>query len=206
MSLFSQNNFWARKIHSLLGVIPLGAFLVEHLVTNSFAKQGAVVYNEKIEWIQSMPYLLGLEIGLIGIPILLHAGLGIFYLWGWKDNSTRQRYPRNFMYTLQRVTGILVLLFIGYHVWEFRIATAIYDIPVNYALVAEKMTSFPHLLMYIVGITATVVHFANGIWGFLIHWGITVGPKAQRISSYICAGMGLTLLYIGIDALFAFVN
>jgi len=205
MSLFSKQNFWLRKVHSLLGVIPIGAFLVEHLITNSFAKFGPEVYNEKIEWIQGLPYLLSLEIGLILIPLLLHVCLGFYYLWGWKDNATQYRYPRNFMYTLQRITGMMAFVFIVYHVWEFRILTAIKGIPVNFDLVAAEMAESFILWFYAAGIAASVFHLANGLWGFLIHWGITVGPKAQRFSAVICAGFGISLLYIGLDALFSFV-
>ena len=59
-------------------------------------------------------------------------------------------------------------------------------------------------LFYILGISATVFHFSNGIRSFLIHWGITIGPESQRISAVVCAGIGLILLYIGIDALWAY--
>ena len=206
MSWFKENNFLLRKIHSLLGIVPIGAFLIEHLITNSYAKQGADVYNEKIEWIQNLPYLLGLEIGLIFVPILLHVGLGFVYLWGWKDNSKQYRYQRNFMYMLQRITGIITFIFVVYHVWEFRIETVLEDIPVNFDLVAQEMRSQSSLWFYVIGISSTIYHFSNGIWSFLIHWGITIGPRAQKISGFICAGIGFTLLYIGLDALFAFVS
>ena len=39
-------------------------------------------------------------------------------------------------------------------------------------------------LLYMIGVVASVFHFANGMWAFLVSWGITVGPRAQRISSY----------------------
>ena len=206
MSWFKENNFLLRKVHSLLGIVPIGAFLVEHLITNSFANQGPDVYNDKVAWIQTLPYLLWLEVGLIFIPILLHAGLGIVYLWGWKDNSTKHRYPRNFMYTFQRITGVIALVFVVYHVWEFRIEAALNDIPINFDLVAEEMKNPRALWFYVLGISSTIFHFSNGIWSFLIHWGITVGPRAQKVSAYVCGGIGCALLYIGLDALFAFVS
>ncbi|MBI2645432.1 MAG: succinate dehydrogenase cytochrome b558 subunit [Deltaproteobacteria bacterium] len=199
-----KNNFLVRKIHSLLGIFPVGVFLTEHLITNSFATFGPEVYNEKIEWIQSMPYLFALEVGFIFVPLLFHALFGFVFLWAWKDNSSRYRYARNWLYTLQRVTGIIAFVFIGYHVWEFRIETALNGKPVDFELVANEMVNIRAFLFYIVGISATVFHFTNGIWSFLVHWGITVGPKSQRIAGYVCAGLGVALLYIGLDALWAF--
>ena len=206
MSWFKENNFLFRKIHSLLGIFPVGIFLIEHLVTNSFAKFGPEVYNEKIEWIQGLPYLLAMEATLIWVPLLLHAGLGFVYLWAWKDNSARYRYPRNFMYTLQRITGMVAFAFIATHVWDFRIETALKGIPIDFDLVAAELTSPFMFIFYVMGVASTVFHFSNGIWGFLIHWGITIGPKAQRWSGMVCAGIGALLLYIGMDSLFAFVR
>jgi len=206
MSLFKKHQFLVRKLHSFLGLFPIGVFLIEHLITNSFAKQGAGIYNEKIEWIQGMPYLFAMEIGFIFVPLLLHVLLGFIYLWGWKDNLAQYRYPRNFLYTFQRISGIAAFVFIGYHVWTFRIATALYDTLVNFDLVAQAMLSPWILIFYVIGIASIVFHFANGIWNFLVHWGMTTGPRSQRISGVVCAGVGLILLYVGLDALFAFVK
>lgn len=205
MGWLKKHNFLIRKIHSLLGLGPIGLFLIEHLITNSFARQGIDVYNEKIEWIQGLPYLLLMEIGLIFVPLILHVVLGIVFLWAWQDNSIRYPYARNRLYALQRVTGMIAFFFIGYHVWQFRIATEIYDLPVNFQLVSDAMTNKVVFGFYLLGIAASVFHFANGVWSFLVHWGITVGPKSQQISGYICAGVGALLLYIGFDALFAFI-
>ncbi len=200
----SQNNFLIRKVHSLLGIVPVGIFLVEHLITNSFATFGPEVYNEKIEFIQSLPYLFALEVGMIFSPLLFHALFGFVFLWAWKDNSAQYHYARNWLYTLQRVTGIIAFIFIGVHVWSFRINTVLTGTPVDFDLVANAMVDVKVFLFYILGILATVFHFSNGIWGFLVHWGVTIGPKSQRIAGYVCAGIGLVLLYIGLDALWAF--
>ena len=41
------------------------------------------------------------------------------------------------------------------------------------------------LAFYIIGVVAASFHLANGMWSFCVSWGITVGPKAQRISTYV---------------------
>lgn len=183
----------------------MGVFLMEHLITNSFGKFGPEVYNEKIEWIQGLPYLLAMEIGIIFLPILFHALFGVVFLWAWKDNSLQYSYSRNWRYTFQRVTGVIALFFIGYHVWKFRIETALTGIPVNFDLVAGAFQNPLVFYFYFLGMVSIVYHFTNGVWSFLVHWGITVGPRAQQISTYVCAALGLGLLYIGLDALWAFV-
>ena len=205
MSWLVKNNFLIRKVHSLLGIVPIGLFLMEHLITNSFATFGPEVYNEKIEFFQSLLYLLGLEIGTIFAPILFHAVLGVIFLWAWKDNSIQYPYARNWLYTLQRVTGIIAFAFIAYHVWEFRIESVLNGEEVNFDLVAGHLDNSWIFGFYILGITSAIFHFANGVWNFLVHWGITVGPRAQKLSGCVCAGIGVVFLYVGLNALWAFI-
>ena len=58
--------------------------------------------------------------------------------------------------------------------------------------------------LYVIGVTSAIFHFFNGIWGGLIHWGITVGPKAQRVSAYICTLVGVAASAFGLWVLWGF--
>jgi succinate dehydrogenase / fumarate reductase cytochrome b subunit len=60
------------------------------------------------------------------------------------------------------------------------------------------------VLFYFVGVSAATFHFANGIWNFLIKWGITVGERAQKYSGYICALIALGVYVYIITSLYAF--
>ena len=40
-----NREFFNRRLHSLLGVIPIGLFLVQHLVVNHFATEGEESFN-----------------------------------------------------------------------------------------------------------------------------------------------------------------
>jgi len=53
---------------------------------------------------------------------------------------------------------------------------------------------------------AASYHFANGLWSFLVSWGITVGPRAQRVSSYVCMSLFALVSIMFIASLFAFRN
>jgi succinate dehydrogenase / fumarate reductase cytochrome b subunit len=53
---------------------------------------------------------------------------------------------------------------------------------------------------------ATVWHLANGIWLFLVDWGITIGERAQRLTGYACIAFGVLLLLVGINAAVAFIR
>ena len=45
---WERHHFWIRRLHSLMGVIPLGVFLVMHLMANASILGGAEVFNESL--------------------------------------------------------------------------------------------------------------------------------------------------------------
>jgi len=59
-------------------------------------------------------------------------------------------------------------------------------------------------VLYLIGVLAATFHFANGLWAFLISWGITVGERAQRISSKICMGVFVVVAVLFILSLVGF--
>jgi succinate dehydrogenase / fumarate reductase cytochrome b subunit len=73
-------------------------------------------------------------------------------------------------------------------------------------IVAREFRMVPIFIVYLIGITATVWHLANGIWLFLVDWGITIGERAQRLTGYACIGFGVVLLLVGINAAIAFIR
>ena len=46
-----NREFVNRRLHSLLGVIPVGVFLMQHLVVNNFATKGAEAFNKAAAFI-----------------------------------------------------------------------------------------------------------------------------------------------------------
>ncbi|NIQ01264.1 MAG: succinate dehydrogenase, partial [Nitrospinaceae bacterium] len=52
-------------------------------------------------------------------------------------------------------------------------------------------------VIYLVGIFSATFHFANGLWGYCISWGILIGRTAQRNASYVFLLFGLVLTLMG---------
>ncbi len=200
--------FWLRRLHSLTGVIPIGVFLFEHMLTNSRAAEGRVAYNEAVEFLLGLPYVLYLEIFLIGIPILFHALIGVYLAVAFRPNPTQYSYFRNWTHFFQRVSGIFLLVYIVWHVYETRYQ-AVLDpsIKLNFFdYMAAQFTNPWVVAFQIAGTLAAIFHLANGLWTFLIVWGITVSAKAQKISLFVCYGFGLVLLYMAFDAFRGFLT
>jgi succinate dehydrogenase / fumarate reductase cytochrome b subunit len=74
-----------------------------------------------------------------------------------------------------------------------------------YDIVAGEFRNIVILIVYMIGIAATVWHFANGLWLFAVDWGIVIGERAQRLMGYACIAFGVFLLAVGINAELAFV-
>ncbi|MEJ9210216.1 succinate dehydrogenase cytochrome b558 subunit [Bacillus smithii] len=199
-----NREFFNRRLHSLLGVIPIGLFLTEHLIVNHFATRGAESFNRAAKFMESLPLLYLLEIVLIFLPLLYHAIYGLYIAFTAKNNLGNFGYFRNWMFFLQRLTGIFTLIFVVWHVWETRVQAAMGE-EVNYDMVANILSNPFMLAFYIVGVVSAIFHFSNGLWSFCVSWGIIVTPRSQRVFTYVSLLVFVLLSYVGLSALFAFV-
>lgn len=203
-----MNAILVKRLHSLLGVFPIGVFLIEHVYTNALAILGKhgykYVYDERIAELRSIPYLLIIEISFIFVPILLHILLGLWITTkGNLGSIARYGYFRNWMYVLQRITGIILVVYIIFHVVETRIKTGG---NVSYDFVSSVLKDTGVFAFYVVGLACACFHFGNGLWSFLVTWGITVGERAQKVSSVVCLFIGLLIFAVGLHSLIAFVG
>ncbi|MFZ5825949.1 MAG: succinate dehydrogenase cytochrome b558 subunit [Bacillota bacterium] len=207
-----RNHFLLRRLHSLTGIIPVGGFLVFHLWENSKAMKGPEAYNEVILWINSMPFVWAFEIFGIFLPLYFHAIYGIYIAADAKHNVSNYSYGRNWAFFFQRLTGMVTLFFVTYHIWHFRVqkllgayetGTAMPGLP-DYDVVAAALSNNLVAAVYAIGIIASAYHLANGIYTFLITWGITIGAKSQRVSNVVTNAMFVGISALGLVALFAF--
>ncbi|HYO92442.1 MAG TPA: hypothetical protein VEQ40_12430, partial [Pyrinomonadaceae bacterium] len=188
--------------------------LLEHFYTNSKAMTGREDFNKAVTDLQSIPYILFIEIGLIFIPLIYHAVYGLVITIEARPNNLHYPYPRNWFYLVQRITGVILFFFILFHVLNFRfgLIPGLNEVSVAHApdqafdIVAREFRMIPILIIYVIGIVATVWHFANGLWLFMVDWGIAIGARAQRLTGYACIAFGLLLLAVGINAMISFIR
>ena len=79
---------------------------------------------------------------------------------------------------LQRVTGVFLVMFIAWHIYETRIQKAL-GAEVDFDMMANILSNPFMLAFYIAGVLAATFHLANGVWSFLVTWGITQSPRSQ---------------------------
>ena len=53
-----NREFFNRRLHSLLGVIPVGLYLTVHLVVNHFATKGEEAFNNAADFMGNLPFLI----------------------------------------------------------------------------------------------------------------------------------------------------
>jgi succinate dehydrogenase / fumarate reductase cytochrome b subunit len=218
----ARTRYFAKKLFELTGFLPIGAFLIEHFYSNfqAVGEGGAERFNTVVKDLQTNPIVIFVEIGAIGLPLLYHAAYGIFVAKQARFNNGSYGYLRNWTYFLQRISGVILLFYIGYHVWNTRLLPLVHpDNPLlqhvdGQALLSsrymhdyfnEQLFGFlPVVWIYVVGIACAVYHFANGLWNVGVHWGLTVSPRAQRLSGFVCGLVGATLLAVGLASLLAF--
>jgi succinate dehydrogenase / fumarate reductase cytochrome b subunit len=202
-----DRHFALRKLHSLLGLIPIGAFLVFHLYENSQAAKGKEHFQEHVVgFIEGIHLVEVLEIFFIALPILFHGIYGVIIWFQGRTNTGSYGYFRNWMYLWQRIAGAVAFVFILTHVWETRMQVVLGKLPKDqlYDKMVEIFSNPVWQVWYAIGIVAAVFHFANGLWLMGITWGFTVGPRSQKIATGVWTIFGLMLLGLGFWSLFGF--
>ncbi len=198
-----ESEFYWRRLHSLLGIIPIGLFVTQHLIINHFATKGAESFNTAAHFIENLPFIYFLEWFVIYIPLMFHAFYGVYLAFTSKNNVQRYGTFRNWMFMLQRVTGVFLVIFIAWHIYETRIQK-LFGAEVNYDMMADIFQSPFMIVFYALGILAATFHLANGVWSFLVTWGLAQSPRSQKIVTYVTLGIFVILSVIGMRALFAF--
>ena len=200
-----DREFLWRRLHSLLGVIPVGLFLVFHLSLNFTAVGGEEAYNGATGVMDLVPHnlLLLIEWVVIYIPLLFHAFYGVFIAFTATPNTGRFSTYRNWMFSLQRFTGVFLVIFVAWHIFQTRIQKAL-GAEVNFNMM-EEIVSNPFMLgFYIVGILSATFHLSNGLWSFLVSWGITQSPQSQKVATYVTNIIFVILSVIGVVAILSF--
>lgn len=193
-------HFLIRRVHSLLGLLPIGIFLMFHLTLNLSARLGASQYDKVIEGMRSFPGIFVVELVVIFIPIAFHAIYGAWVVYTGQSNILRYKYARNWYYIIQRISGIYTVIFVLAHVWVLRFGEA------NFAAFQQIVGNPLGLIFYALGIVLAIFHFTNGLWTFAITWGITIGPDAQRKWGYACSVIFVILTAVGLADLTAFLK
>lgn len=270
--------FLLKRLHSLSGLF-ITLYLIEHLFVNS---QAALINIEPdlgfitaVNSIHSLPFLLFIEVTLLGVPILTHALLGIMYLKSGENNVFDRslnkpylpEYGRNWAYTFQRITSWILLFGIVAHVIQMRFidyplishdglehsyvvrltgdqglesladrldvqlytaaqvkelqhapswVVALQDRPLTNSelvavasnfgtaelLIVRETFKMPIMLvLYTIFVLAACFHGFNGLWTFLISWGVTLTARSQQVTLWMAQFLMILIAFLGLAAI-----
>jgi succinate dehydrogenase / fumarate reductase cytochrome b subunit len=200
-------SFLLRRLHSLSGIIPVGAFLFEHiLISNSAAIGGPAAYARQVRFLAGLPLVPVLELFGIWLPILFHALFGLYIWYRGETNVGEYPWTGNWMYTAQRWTGGIAFAYILWHTWTMRFTGVdLHEYPgASFGKVQGEVFQTPLFLFYVVGLIAASWHFAYGIWLFCAKWGIVSGEKARKRFLIVCLAFFFVLTGAGLASLTSF--
>lgn len=216
-----QDSYLLHKLHSLSGILPIGLFMMFHLTINSYSLRGATEFNTAVKAISYAPFIVLLEIGVIAIPILFHALYGMIIvaeMQGPGGNVSHYGYGRNWLYVLQRWSGVVALAYLLWHTYDTTFMKYGYELTqgdvghelgfksISYDAMAYRMAIPWYLAVQITGVTAAAFHLGNGLLNFSIRWGIAIGKEAQRIAAALGWVLGIALTVLGATIAINFAN
>jgi succinate dehydrogenase / fumarate reductase cytochrome b subunit len=189
----------ARRLFSLSGLVPLGAFLALHVVVNARAIRGEAAFDAAVSALQRVPAVRLLEIAFVVAPLVLHAALGVWLIATRTPLYEISPYPRP-LGTAMRVTGVLALAFLAWHLPEMRVLSpGARPGGGELSTILSEDLSSTHLgvpwvgLAYLVGAGAVTLHFVAGAWGFFARLPRGADPASRRWVAWAAAGLGVTM-------------
>ena len=204
-SVLQANRRRWRRLHTLSGGLVLGAFVVEHLLTNASALGGQAGYDAVVGSILHLRVLPVFEVLFIVVPLLFHAGYGVVLLRSHTTpEAEMERYGDRRLWIIQRISAVFVALFVLVHLWELRLQRLIFGLPEDalYTTLTAHLSwtwgGLPWIAFgYLAGIALVLFHFANGLYAATDAWGIAVDPAGRRRVRIATVALAVALFVVG---------
>ena len=195
---------WLRW-HSLLGVVPLAGYLLLHLLEQVLALRGSALQRGFQALLDRSAVVSALELGLIYLPLCLHAGLGLCIVAGTETGSRAasapdRAWPLGSGRVLRRLSACALLLFLVFHVWQFQGRLWLGELQrVDFlpelcaSLSSTAFGGVPFVAIgYLLGVAAAALHAALGLYHACCSWGWVTPPQRERLRrACVLGGLGL---------------
>jgi len=147
------------RVHSLLGVVPLAAYLCLHVYDNWPALQGREAWLDRALHVPGRAWIAPLVL----LPMLVHALLGLRRM---RTSSGGQSWRAAQWDTrLQAITGLLVVAFVALHVGQvWGVSDGAHSSPrAVYAMLWTSLGQPVLLAAYVLGVSAVCLHLGHGL-------------------------------------------
>jgi len=191
----------ARRIFSLTGVLPVAVFLVVHLAATSMLLVSRAAYDR---FATSTARGAGLvaELVFVVAPLAFHAAYGV--VLAIRPDAGPRAYPTARVHALVRLTGIVALAFVAYHLAHLRSPALGGAAPASYATTLARTLSSTSsgvpwpALAYVAGLLACTFHLGAGARSFWLTWRPAQSAEAQRRGTRVIAVVAALLFVVGL--------
>lgn len=194
-----------RRIHALTGAAPLGVFLLEHVVVTASALGGQGRFDRVTGVTGASALTATIDVVFVLVPLAYHALYGIFLAATRRPSAADDPMRSARLAWLMRASGIVTLVFVAAHVWEYRVRRAFFGLSALsiYGTLAERLSTtwggVPWVALgTIVGIAATSFHFAYGLLRVRSVFGVAQDAAQRRRSAWMSAVLGGALFVVGV--------
>lgn len=164
-------SFFLKRLHTLTGVVPLGAYLIFHLWQNLSVLGGFELFSERLKF---SPTQSALTLVFVLIPLGVHGILGLLRLYISGNTLGHSRQSGNIRYLLQRVSAVVGGGFLLWHIFQSR--------QLEGAQAWHEMLVFPGMAFaYLIGGLAVIFHYCNGLWSAASGMGFIQGRRTQKV-------------------------
>jgi succinate dehydrogenase / fumarate reductase cytochrome b subunit len=204
-SLARRRALLLRRVFTLSGVVPLGAFLVIHLATNTRALAGEAAFLRTVNDYSRVPGLTLFEVLFVFAPLLFHTGFGLWLVVARRPLTEPTPYPPTVRVAV-RVTGVLAVAFLAMHLPELRLRSP--GVRPGGALLLSVLGADLSSLSYgipwrgvayLLGSGCVCFHFAAGLWGFFASRRSGGSQRARRRAAWWAGAVGIIMWILFVD-------
>jgi succinate dehydrogenase / fumarate reductase cytochrome b subunit len=200
----SATSFVRGRLASALAIAPLGVWTLVHLWHNLAAFQGPEAWQSAVTtYPHPIAQLATLVVVLL--PLVLHTAWGISRIATSRPNNLRYGFYANLKYSLQRLSAIGVLLFLGAHLWLAMLRPRLVEGHAEaFSDISHEMHFHtPTLVVYVLGTLGVAYHLANGLQSFAMGWGLVGTRRAVKQLEWVSALTFFVLLGMSWGAIYA---
>jgi len=200
------------RLHSATGVVPLTAFFAVHLWINARATQGRRAYETWVYALEALPGRALFELVFVALPLAFHAIYGVLVILDRVPTYPEPAHVHPWSRSMERATGIAVLLFVAFHVVAIRLPLLTGEITTAdlHPRLVEQLSTTNALgvplaaVVYLLGLAAAAYHLANGVSRFCLRAGIAGTARARRVLSISCTLLGGISFFVGANTVVYF--
>jgi succinate dehydrogenase / fumarate reductase cytochrome b subunit len=165
--------------------------------------------------LDQIPYLWAVEIFGLLLPMLFHAGLGVFIAVNadYGGPAKMRSYAEHWGFIFQRVSGVTLLVLLLIHLWQtwwqhqlVKLGPVLHPgAPAGHfdimAVTSGLLSNNGWLVVYALFVLLAAFHFGNGIYNFAYKWGFATSRASQRGALALGMGVALVCVVLGFTAI-----